>query len=127
MSNISQADRLDLILKGDIKSRLHKNLVSVEDWPARQGEMPKPCQDVVTNEAFYCGLEGIGLDPELGWYLVLLEDCDNTSCSHEHSESVTLKVLYDNNEPSIHKYVTTKWHMKLLFAEHQERLQITIV
>lgn len=123
MKNLT--DPLHIILFGELRKRLEQNLLPVAEWE-KHPDMPEPCKDVVTGDAFYCGLEGIGRDPHLGWYLTLLTDCENPSCTHEHKVMQSSQVNYVDNEPQAPVEVQTKWHLNLLWAEHSSKLEIIV-
>ena len=75
VSNLAPDIRLNIELTGTLRESYEHNLLSHSEWNTHP-EMPAPCWDVVTGDAFYAGCEGIGHNDENGWYLVLWEPCD---------------------------------------------------
>lgn len=75
--NIDYKERLLIPLIGKQRERFEKTLLPTTKWEENKECMPPQCRDVVTGEAFYCGLEGIGHSEATGWYLVLWNPIDD--------------------------------------------------
>ena len=113
--NLPQKDRLDVVLSGKSREYYNAHLLTVAQWRERVEYMPAPCRDVVTGEATYSGLEGIGHSPENGWYLVLYEPPDPELSEFASIGEAGLKVYTD-----VPDYHPTAGTLLLLFFERGE-------
>lgn len=98
--NLPMEQRLNLRLYGSVRDHLNAHLLPTATWEERKAEMPKPCLDVVTGDAFYCGCEGIGWSEETGWYLLLWVPDDPPPESFRPVEDTGLSVSVDVVHPS---------------------------